>query len=114
MTRIAGMPQASFSSGSSVMLFVSTGSEVPWPATSIERGNSSSRALYSLPHDGPFQRRPQRPDHRLRADARIEAAAAVEAALRIGVVEVVQDARDLHALVLVELVLEHAAQCATA
>ena len=44
----------------------------------------------------------------LRADARVDAAAAVEAALRIGVVEIVHDARDLHALVLVQLVLEHA------
>ena len=45
---------------------------------------------------------------RLRPDARVEAAAAVVAALRIGVVEIVHDARDLHALVFVQLVLEDA------
>ena len=46
------------------------------------------------------RRRQQRP--------RVDAAAAVETARGIGIVEVVDDPRDLHALVVVQLVLEHA------
>ena len=72
------------------------------------RGNSCRRALKALPHDGPSVAVRMRPRRRLRPDARIEAAAAVEAALRIRIVEVVHDARDLHALVFVQLVLEDA------
>ena len=63
----------------------------------------------------PCSRAPQRgnspppasaqPD-RLRAHARIDAAAAVKPALRVGIIEIVHDARHLHALVLVELMLE--------
>ena len=47
------------------------------------------------------------PHHGLRPDARIESAAAIVTALRIGIIEVVQDSRDLHALEFVQLVLEH-------
>ena len=54
-----------------------------------------------------------RPRRGLRPDARVEPAAAVVAALRIRIVEIVQDARDLHALVLVQLVLEHAERALT-
>src|SRR6185436_2467718 len=53
-----------------------------------------------------------RPRRRLRSHPRIEASAAVVAALRIRIVEVVQDACDLHALVFVQLVLEDAERAA--
>ena len=76
------------------------------------RGNSFKRALNALPHDGPVGRGANRPRRRLRPDPRVEASAAVVAALRIRIVEVVQDARDLHALVLVQLVLEDAERAA--
>src|SRR4029077_2514889 len=49
-----------------------------------------------------------RPRHRLRPDASVEPAAAIVPALRVRIVEIVHDARDLHALVFVQLVLEHA------
>ena len=88
-----------------LMLLVSTASEVLCPADIIERGNASSRSLSALPNAATRRRR-QGPADGLAADARIDAAAAVKAALRICVVEVVQDAGHLHALVLVELMFE--------
>src|SRR6202011_5740795 len=51
--------------------------------------------------------RRHRPAGGLRTYARIDAAAAIEPALRIGEVEVMQDASDLYALVLVEFMFEH-------
>ena len=89
-------------------LFDSSASDVPWQATCMVRGNSFRRALNALPHDGTLGGGANRPRRGLRSDARIEASAAVVAALRIRIVEVVQDARDLHALVFVQLVLEDA------
>src|ERR1700730_5355402 len=49
----------------------------------------------------------QRPTDGLTAHSRVDAAPAVEAALRIGFIEVMQDSCHLHALVLIELLLEH-------
>ena len=71
------------------------------------RGNSRRRALNSRPRTV-RRRGPNRPPRRLRPDPRVEAAAAIEPALGIRVVEVVDDARHLHALVFVQLVLEDA------
>src|SRR6266852_5208795 len=50
--------------------------------------------------------RGQRPDTGLGVDAGVDAAAAIEPALRIGIVEVVEDARNLDALVIIDLVFE--------
>ena len=90
-------------------MFDSSGSDVLWRGDLHAcAGTPSSSALNALPHDGPSAAVRIAHAVGLRPDARVESAAAVEAALRVRVVEVVQDARDLHALVLVQLVLEHA------
>ena len=105
---MAGMPQASFKVGSMLTLLDSSGSEVVCPVEAMARGNASSRALNSRPIAA--DRRPQSSaqQRRLRIDARIDAAAAIEPAFRIGIVEIMQDASHLHALVLVQFMLEHA------
>ncbi len=53
--RIAGTPHASFTVGSSEMLFVATGSDVVWPKQSTVRVYVvRDHRLYSLPHLGAF------------------------------------------------------------
>ena len=90
------------------MLFDSTASEVPWQWTCMLRGKLLQALLERAAPRRALAGGANRPRRGLRPDARIESAAAVVAPLRIRVVEVVQDARDLHALVFVQLVLEDA------
>ena len=88
-------------------LLVSSGSEVECPAAHHGTRKCLDPRLEVGAPARQFAAARHGPDRRLRIDSSVDAAAAVEAALRVGVVEIMHDARHLHALVLVELMLEH-------
>ena len=109
--RIAGTPHASFTVGSSEMLFDATGSDVVWPKQSTDR-------VYvlrdpSLVFLSPLRRLRRKPGVGRELDRRdvesvVESAAADQAELGVELVQVPHDARRDDALVAVHLVIEHA------
>ena len=103
-----GSPQASFRLGSIVMLFDLERQRRAMDPNSIVRVNCSARPRAKpSPHVAdPGGSPPSAKSDRVHAEARIDAAAAVESSARIRLIEIEHDARVLHALVLVERVLE--------
>ena len=107
--RSAGRPQASFRSGSREKLLFSTGSDVPWQKISQVRVKLWLKtSLKSLPQRGVSGRETAESEtDRSHVEARVESAAAVETNfIGIEFVEIVEDAADGEAFVIVERLLE--------